>query len=65
MFLGPAFATLIYVVAAIASASIESKSLNLPTGFYQDGADSFKANQDLSAGGAAWEKLAIYVCPLH
>lgn len=65
MFFGTTLATLIYMVAALASASIESRTLKMPPGLYGNGPSSFATHQDLSAGGATWEKVAIYICPLH
>jgi len=65
IFLVPAIATIIYIVAAIASANIESRTLQTSASLYQNETNGITAQANLSVNGRAWEMAAIYICPLH
>ena len=65
IFLVPAIATIIYIVAAIASANIESRTLQTSASLYQNETNGITAQANLPISGSAWERAAIYICPLH
>lgn len=65
IFLVPAIATLIYMVAAIASANIESRTLQMSASLYQNETNGIATQANLPVNEIAWERAAIYICPLH
>ena len=65
IFLVPAIAMIIYIVAAIASANIESRTLQTSASLYQNETNGITAQATSPVNGKAWERAAIYICPLH
>ncbi|MBI4311860.1 MAG: hypothetical protein HY681_08760 [Chloroflexi bacterium] len=61
MFFVPAVAMLVYLAGAIASAGVDARTASAA----RAGETQARADETRLQASQAWERAALYVCPLH